>query len=212
MHYNLHQIDEPQRRLVRQRFAHTQGCAPLVIHGLYFGATVEERTRELKRIIEAQPDAPAGVFERVWGNQDEYLGALSQVITHGGFKGGVGVVFESVTQLDHLAYLEAANPDLPWVVIETIHKSAHPQHGSWTDVIEALRDLGLRRAFLCGCYGVTDKDNQLVRPDVYYSCINDAYWQLRDSGKIEKVDIAGRAIFGQDLDMVLELKKKGVTL
>jgi hypothetical protein len=47
---------------------------------------------------------------------------------------------------------------------------------------------------------------------VYYSCINDAYWQLRDSGKIEKVDIAGRAIFGQDLDMVLELKKKGVTL
>jgi hypothetical protein len=212
MRFNVHQIDEPSRRLARQRLVQTNGCAAAVMHGLYFGATPDERTRELQRIMERQPEAPPGTFERVWGHQDEYLEGLAHVITHGAFRGGVGLLFESVTQLDHVPYIEAANPELLWLVVETVHKSAHPQHASWSDVIESLTDLGLRHAIVAGCYGVTGRDNQLVSPEVYYACVNDLVWQLRDSGKLERVDVAGRAVFGQDLDMLLELKARGITL
>jgi hypothetical protein len=200
MLYFLHLMDGIQKSIVRAALARVRGYAPTVMHGLYIGETPSERGRILHEVIAKHPRADAQIFSDVWAQQEEYLAGLRELLNHPGFKGGVCFVFEEFTRSDRLHFLMEINPDLIWVVIETHEKSGDPRHASWSNIIDSLKDLGLTGALVGGCYCVADEQNQPVRTDVYYSCVNVLYWELKDGANLEIVGIAGRATFAQGLD------------
>ncbi len=210
MFYYLHLMDEAQKGIVRAALDLVLGYAPLVMHGLAIGATPSERGEKLNRIISNHPGAPDNTFAQVWAQQEEYLAGLRELLNFHRFKGGVCFAFEDVTRPERLHFLREINPGLIWVVIETEELSGQPLHALWRDIIKSLKDLRLTGALVSGCFGVADEQNQLVRPDVEYSCVNELYWALKDGANLELVGTAGRAIFAQGLENVLALRAKGL--
>jgi len=177
--------------LVQSRLA-ANGAAPVLVHPFYFGVTAKERTQTIAVIEAGTKGSTEGLAEGILRDQDVYMTGVRKAVNHRSFN-GVGFVFQTEHQMEHLPYLHSLNRGMAWVIIRTQRRNPVPKDGTWAGVLLRMKDLGLREAYVGGCYATVNDSNELLpTADVNnYACVNKVVEEMRGpSVRFDAVHVA----------------------